>query len=48
MYAIGLTRDWGLGSLRITLGTGTNTEQIDSFLNTLPKLIVNARNLARN
>lgn len=48
MYAIGLTRDWGLGSLRITLGTGTNTEQIESFLNTLPKLIVKARNLARN
>ena len=48
MYAIGLTRDWGLGSLRITLGAGTNTGHIESFLNTLPKLIVNARALAQN
>ena len=48
MYAIGLTRDWGLGSLRITLGVGTTLGQIESFLNTLPRLIVNARNLGQN
>ena len=48
MYAIGLTRDWGLGSLRVTLGAGTNAGQIESFLDTLPKLIANARNLAQN
>jgi len=48
MNAIGLTREWGLGSLRITLGAGTKPEHIELFLNTLPKLIINARNLARN
>jgi cysteine desulfurase len=46
MDALGLPREWGLGSLRITLGVGTNAFEIDSFLNTLPGLIVKARNLA--
>jgi cysteine desulfurase len=48
MYAIGLNREWGLGSLRITLGNTTTPKQIDSFLETLPGLIINARNLARH
>ena len=48
MDAIGLTRDWGLGSLRVTLGAGTTPGQIESFLNILPSLIVNARKLAQN
>jgi cysteine desulfurase len=48
MDAIGLPREWGLGSLRITLGTGTRSENIDSFLNALPELVIKARNLVHN
>lgn len=45
MSVIGLTREWGLGSLRITLGSGTTTEHVESFLSTLPALVEKARNL---
>jgi cysteine desulfurase len=48
MDAIGLPREWGLGSLRITLGAGTKADHIDSFLESLPGLIVKARRLAQN
>jgi cysteine desulfurase len=43
MNAIGLPREWGLGSLRVTLGFHTNAADVDSFLNTLPKLVEKAR-----
>ena len=46
MDAIGLSREWGLGSLRITLGVHTTAEQIDSFVKTLPSLVEKARKLA--
>ena len=45
MNAIGLLRDWGLGSLRVTLGSGTTSEDVESFLNTLPGLVEKARTL---
>lgn len=45
MNAIGLSRDWGLGSLRVTLGTGTTAEHIESFLRVLPGLVEKARKL---
>ena len=45
MAAIGLSRDWGLGSLRVTLGVGTTPAQIDRFLQTLPGLVEKARSL---
>jgi len=45
MNAIGLTRDWGLGSLRVTLGKDTTAENVDSFLNALPELVEKARKL---
>ena len=45
MNAIGLSREWGLGSLRITLGMQTTPADVDSFLNTLPGLIEKARKL---
>jgi len=45
MNAIGLSRDWGLGSLRVTLGTGTTSKDVESFLNTLPGLVEKARKL---
>jgi len=45
MNAIGLSRDWGLGSLRVTLGTGITSEDVDAFLNILPGLVEKARKL---
>lgn len=45
MNAIGLSRDWGLGSLRVTLGIQTTPDDIDSFLKVLPDLVQKARNL---
>jgi cysteine desulfurase len=46
MNAIGLSRDWGLGSLRVTLGKDTQPEQVESFLQALPGLVEKARILA--
>jgi cysteine desulfurase len=46
MSAIGLTRDWGLGSLRLTLGTSTTPAQVDALLKALPSLVKQARDLA--
>jgi cysteine desulfurase len=43
MNAIGLSRDWGLGSLRVTLGVHTTPADVDSFLNALPGLVQKAR-----
>ena len=45
MNAIGLARDWGLGSLRVTLGNGTTGEHVESFLSVLPGLVEKARRL---
>ena len=46
MNAIGLSRAWGLGSLRVTLGRDTTPEHVESFLNILPGLVEKARVLA--
>jgi len=43
MNAIGLSREWGLGSLRVTLGSGTTSEHVESFLQALPDLVNKAR-----
>ena len=43
--ALGYSRDWALGSLRITLGMDTTADHVESFLNTLPGLIDKARSL---
>jgi len=43
--ALGYPREWGLGSLRITLGMDTTPMQVESFLKTLPALIDKARSL---
>jgi len=45
MNAIGLSRDWGLGSLRVTLGKDTTTENVESFLQALPGLVEKVRDL---
>jgi len=47
MNAIGLSRDWGLGSLRVTLGKDTTTQNVDSFLNVLPGLVEKVRKLKK-
>ena len=45
MNAIGLSRDWGLGSLRVTLGIHTTPVDVDSFLKVLPEVVEKARKL---
>jgi cysteine desulfurase len=45
MNAIGLSRDWGLGSLRVTLGMQTTPADVDTFLHELPGLVQKARKL---
>lgn len=43
--ALGHSRDWALGSLRITLGMGTSPDHVEAFLKTLPSLVEKARGL---
>lgn len=43
LTAIGLSRSWALGSLRVTLGRETTAGQIDAFLRALPDLVQRAR-----
>jgi len=45
MTAIGFSREWGLGSLRVTLGSGIMSEHVESFLSELPELVGRARKL---
>ena len=47
MNAIGLSRDLGLGSLRVTLGKDTTAEDVESFLKVLPSLVEKARTLGK-
>ncbi len=47
MTAIGLSREWGLGSLRVTLGAGTTSAHVDALLRDLPRLVEQARVLSR-
>jgi cysteine desulfurase len=47
MNAIGLSRDWGLGSLRVTLGKDVLPGHVESFLTVLPGLVEKARRLAK-
>ncbi len=46
MTAIGLNREWGLGSLRVTLGTPTSADEVDAFIRVLPGLVEKARKLS--
>ncbi len=45
LTALGLSREWALGSLRVTLGAGTTPEQVEAFLGALPELVSKARKL---
>ena len=44
--AIGIPRDWALGSLRVTLGVQTTAPEVQSFLEALPALVSQARSLS--
>ncbi len=39
LLAIGLTRPWAMGSLRVTLGKQTTEEEIDRFTKILPEIV---------
>jgi cysteine desulfurase len=43
MNALGFSREWGLGSLRITLGVNSTPSDIEALLKTLPSLVDKAR-----
>lgn len=43
--SLGFSREWALGSLRITLGVDSTVEHVEALLNALPPLVEKARNL---
>lgn len=43
LLAMGLSREWALGSLRVTLGCDTQARDVDRFLAVLPELIQRLR-----
>jgi cysteine desulfurase len=45
LTAIGLSDDWALGSLRVTLGSDNKSADIQAFIQVLPKLVAQARQL---
>ena len=45
LTSLGFTREWALGSLRITLGLYTTSVEIEAFLKVLPKVITKLRKL---
>jgi cysteine sulfinate desulfinase/cysteine desulfurase-like protein len=47
MEAIGLGPEWGLGSLRLTLGVGSTPAQVEALIGALPGLVEQARQLGR-
>ena len=45
MTSIGLSPEWGLGSLRVTLGASTTPVHVEAFLKILPGLVKKCRGL---
>ena len=45
LTSLGLSRDWTLGSLRVTLGMDTTPQDIGSFLSVLPRVINKLRSV---
>jgi len=45
LTAMGLERDWALGSLRVTVGVHSQSEDIDAFLDALPEIVERTRAL---
>jgi cysteine desulfurase len=48
LTAIGLSRSWALGSLRVTLGKDTTVEVVEAFLKILPGVVQRARSLSHS
>jgi cysteine desulfurase len=46
LTAVGFSRPWALGSLRVTLGQDTTSNEIEAFLRTLPDLVRKVRSLS--
>jgi cysteine desulfurase len=46
LAALGLSRAWSLGSLRVTLGLGTTPDDVEAFLRVLPETVERARALS--
>jgi cysteine desulfurase len=46
LIALGLPRSWALGSLRVTLGIGSQPEHVQDLLQTLPGLVDSVRRLS--
>ncbi len=47
LLALGLSPEWSLGSLRVTLGHASTPEQVAAFLSTLPLAVAQARGARR-
>ncbi len=47
LTSLGLSRDWTLGSLRVTLGMDTSPQDIGSFLAALPRVIDKLRSVGK-
>ena len=45
LSALGLSDDWALGSLRVTLGSNTTIAELQAFIQTLPNLVSQVRQL---
>ena len=45
LLALGLAPEWALGSLRVTLGSGTTPGEISEFLEVLPRVVADLRRL---
>jgi cysteine desulfurase len=45
MTALGLAREWALGSLRVTLGVQSTPDEVEAFSKVLPGLVKKARSL---
>jgi cysteine desulfurase len=43
LLAMGYSREWALGSMRVTIGRDTTVSEIDQFLNIFPKVLEHAR-----
>ncbi|MFN2214316.1 MAG: cysteine desulfurase family protein [Anaerolineales bacterium] len=45
LIAMGISPEWALGSLRVTLGQQTSSEMVDDFVENLPNIVQRAREL---
>jgi cysteine desulfurase len=48
LKAIGVEKEWALGSLRVTLGNQTKDEELLKFIDILPRVVSRLRNTRGN